>query len=403
MFKKNKTFLFFQLLNSFLVVFLGKLVSVYVEPEVFGTYTLQFSIYTLVFSLFIGPSIQFFKVEISDTISEVKSAEFLVLFSCLIFCSFLFFLFLSMFSFEINSFLLFVVFFTLIINLIFNLSVDYLTIKGKLLRMTYLNSAKNLFTITFFSFFVMFSSVINFNILWGVNLLGFIVSIVVFSDFSKIKFNQITNIKFFFKKNLIFVWPLVLLSFFSWVNNYFDRYVIDYFLNTESVGVYSANYSLGSKFFLLLSPVFLSVLTPKIYSDSSIEKKTQDLKKTIIVYFAIGFILLFFIFHLKDFIGSVFLSNFYKDGFFIIFWAALGFLFFTASSFYDLLLYKTKKTKQILVSNIFSSLVNVLLNILLIDSLGIFGAILSTVVSFLIKLLYSHYVIYKIKNRSTIQ
>ena len=87
--------------------------------------------------------------------------------------------------------------------------------------------------------------------------------------------NHIESFKEFFRKFFLYSSPLIILAFWSWVNTYTDRYIIEYFLDEKSVGLYNANLGLGSKFFLLFYPFFTTLLTPIIFNKeiNTIEKK----------------------------------------------------------------------------------------------------------------------------------
>jgi O-antigen/teichoic acid export membrane protein len=179
----------------------------------------------------------------------------------------------------------------------------------------------------------------------------------------------------------------MILAFWSWINNYFDRFVIEYFLDVKCVGIYNANYAIGSKFFLLLNPFFLTLLTPSIYNSVSINIRKETIKKYSKLYVLTAIPILMSIFFGRDYIGFFLLSKNYESGFYLIFWISLAYFFLTLVYLYETIFYAESLTKVVLFSNIVSAIFNILLNILLVPQYGLNGAILATLISFIIRFL----------------
>ena len=187
------------------------------------------------------------------------------------------------------------------------------------------------------------------------------------------------------------------MGFFVWLVNYIDRFFIDYYNDKELVGIYSANYSLGSKIFILLHPIFLIPLNKIVYGFETKFYKKKKLSKSLRNYLIVSLPILIFCFLFYNFIGNLFLSNNYSEGFVVIPLTAASYLILTISYFIELFFYEFNKTKILLRLNLGIAILNVLLNIILVPSFGIYGAICSTFLAFSFKLLYSYKQFLKIK------
>jgi O-antigen/teichoic acid export membrane protein len=185
----------------------------------------------------------------------------------------------------------------------------------------------------------------------------------------------------------MYAWPLVILAFWNWINNFSDRYIIEFFMDVKDVGIYNANYSLGSKFFILINPLFLSLLMPKIYANTTNEIKKIAINRAVKMYFLVGVPLLILIYYLREPLGLVLLSKEYSSGYYIIFWIAFAYFFLTLTYLYETIFYYNGNTKIILYSNITSAVINIIFNMVLIKLFGLPGAIISMMLSCIVRVL----------------
>jgi O-antigen/teichoic acid export membrane protein len=295
------------------------------------------------------------------------------------------------YKFPKDNYLYLIVLVTIPVNLLFVLLSDFFNIKNDLKLFSLLNITKVLFSLIF----IIFIFTINFKYtngtvyLWIVQLVGFIISIILFLPKYKILYPTIYKISYlnFIKKYLKYAFPLIFLAFWSWINNYFDRFAIEYYMDVNSVGIYNASYSVGSKFFLLLNPFFLTLLTPIVYKNISISTKKKSIKKYSKLYLLISIPILIIIYFTSNYIGLILLSKKYESGFYLIFWVALAYFFMTIVYLYETIFYAEGKTKIILYSNVLSAILNIALNVILIPIYGLVGAFLATLFSFLIRFL----------------
>jgi O-antigen/teichoic acid export membrane protein len=185
--------------------------------------------------------------------------------------------------------------------------------------------------------------------------------------------------------------PLIVMSILSWMINYFDRYAIDFFLDSDEVGIYNASYGLGSRFFLFLSPIFITILTPKIYSNIKLCEKKKILENVLRYYTLISFFLVPVIYFTYDFLGNLLLSDNYSSGFYLIAGINLGYFFLTTCFVFEIIFYSEGTTKYIFYTTLIAALFNILLNIYLIPIYGLTGAMLSSIFTFFIKLMTTIY------------
>jgi len=184
----------------------------------------------------------------------------------------------------------------------------------------------------------------------------------------------------------------MVLAFWTWINTYIDRFVIEYYLSTKEVGIYNANLGLGSKFFLMINPLFLALITQTSFNN---EIKLESRKKHIIKYAKfytiislLGIVILALSYNL---VGKIFLSKNYSDGFYIIFWTALSYFVITLTYFYEIIFYAAKNTKIILIANMIAAIINLSLNLMLIPKLHLIGALIGLMIASVIKFLYVYF------------
>ena len=376
-----------QVINAIIGLVSGKLIALYILPEDFGAYNIQFATYNLVFAILLSPFIQFLKASYNDLLNKIGSRFFINTYICILILSYTLLSSVFYFMYNIKDLKLYLLlFFFMVMANLYSICSDFFIIKSKLTTFSKFSVFKGLFGLLFLSSFIYLGLnwLSNIQLLWAMQIVGALVALLFFSKhYLFFKGTKQIAYRTFFKRYRKFVLPLIFVAFWAWINNFFDRYALEYFLGLNEVGVYNANYGIGSKFFIMLSPIFIVMATPKVYSSVSIKKK----KETIITfgkyYTYIAIIILLIIYFFKDMIGNLLLSEQYKEGFFIVFWIALAFFVYTLTRLYELIFYSEKNTKIILYSNIVSASINIIGNLMLIPVYGMFGAVLATLIGFI--------------------
>ena len=377
-----------QALGALFALIGGKLIALFVSPEDFGTYGIQFATFTFFSTLLIHPVIQYFKTCNTTLIPRIGVRPFITTLIAAIGISFLS---ISYFFYWYDGMIhwpLLVLLFLFLISSSFNSVLnDHLNITKRLIEFSKLGIIRSLSSLTFIAVFFClgFTFISDVNAIWAMHLFGGVVGLLVFGGkyrihFASFKVNYVTFLKKYFR----FGWPLIFLALWTWVNNYFDRYAIEYFFSIEEVGIYSASYGVGSKFFLVLSPIFMIMVTPHVYSLTKKEQKKIELLRYGRVYSIVAIPILIVIYFSRNTIGDLLLSDQYSQGFYLIFWIAFAFYLFTLARLYELYFYSEQKTKIILIANILSAFLNIVLNIILLKPYGLFGAAIATCASFLV-------------------
>ena len=389
---KNRNYvLLAQIVNAIIALLSGKLIAIYIVPEDFGIYNIQFATYTFFATLLIGPFIKFIKATNKTLLPKIGSNPYIITVVVLVTTAYFALIsFLHFYYYLTDMALMVIILFFVIFSAINNILGNYLNVYNKLIAFSKLNVLVSLSSLAFLGafFFLGFSFVKDYQLLWLMQLFGILIGLIFFITQYKF-FKSTFKIAYtsFIKKYYQFAGPLMFLALWAWISNYFDRYAIEYFLSMKEVGIYNASYGVGSKFFLLLSPIFMVLITPLVYDVVKKEKKKKTINKYAFYYVIIAIPILAIVYFLKDLIGNLLLSESYNEGFHIIFWIALAYFILTLSYLFESLFYSEQKTSIILIANIISAIINVVLNIVLIPLYGIVGATIATCLGFAIHFL----------------
>ena len=242
---------------------------------------------------------------------------------------------------------------------------------------------------------------ITYLVLHGFGLFGVVISLLIVKTITfgimlfviisqiGIKLPNFTKIKPY----LVFGLPMLPSYIFVWIINSSDLYVIGYFMDSASVGVYSAAYGIGVTISMFIGPIS-TVLYPtilKLWEENKIEEVKTHLEYSIKYYLMLAIPATFGLSVLaKQFLLALTTSQFIY-GSVLIPLIAVSSIF---SSFYSINMYilaMVKKTKIIGALLMVAAIVNMTLNIIFVPLIGILGAAISTLVSFLILSLLMYY------------
>ncbi|MFZ7135336.1 lipopolysaccharide biosynthesis protein [Avibacterium avium] len=166
-----------------------------------------------------------------------------------------------------------------------------------------------------------------------------------------------------------------------WINNTLNRYIILFFLGINSAGLYIAATKLPS-IINLASTIFQKAWQYSAAKEINSPQKSLFFKNVFNTYKFICFTLCFIIISIIEPLSYFILGkNFFSAWRFIPFLliaATLGCLSTYFGSLYNAL----KENKNLMLSTIYGSIIGFLLNIILIPTLGIFGASISTMLSY---------------------
>lgn len=212
------------------------------------------------------------------------------------------------------------------------------------------------------------------------NAIFFIIGLVVIYSFIKNR-NYVFNVELL-KYALKYSLPLIPHSLSSFIFVFSDRYLIEYFMDLESVGYYSAIFQVAS-LISILAISFNTAWVPWLFEN--LKKKDKEINLFIIkisYLCMIGFILAGGVFAMIiPFLGNIMLTseylNFMKIGYYFI----LGFVFQGIYMIINPYISYVEKTKYQSYFSMLVAVINIVLNILLIPKLGLIGAAISTTVA----------------------
>jgi O-antigen/teichoic acid export membrane protein len=184
---------------------------------------------------------------------------------------------------------------------------------------------------------------------------------------------------------LAFCLPILLLPFIAWVIHSSDRYIIGYFLDIASVGIYSAAYNIGGVVLAFIAPIQF-VLYPTV-------AKLRDEKDFNGVRNYVNYSLKFFlIFTIPSAFGlsilsrdilSIFTKESFTDAHIIVALVSFGCVAYGIHSIFSYILLIENKTKTLGSIMGFGAIFNLGLNIFLVQKIGYEGAAISTLMTFI--------------------
>lgn len=189
------------------------------------------------------------------------------------------------------------------------------------------------------------------------------------------------------KQMLIYSMPMIINAVSWWIANSSDRIMLEYFLSAGAVGIYSVAVKMPS---LLTSVtgiftqawVISSVTEYDSTKDERFYEKTFDLYNFLLVLFASLIILVIKPF-MQIYVGSDFIEAWQYVPYLI-----LGAIFLTYASFFGAIYTAAKKNVSVMLTTLLGASVNIVLNFILIPHIGIQGATIATMISYLIVGIY---------------
>ena len=221
-------------------------------------------------------------------------------------------------------------------------------------------------------------------------LIGGIIVALFINIFHNIKisdesFNKATFLQFF-----MFSWPFIFHGISGNLLGNADRFIIEKYLTINDVGLYTFAYSFGSM--IIFAYVGVSVyMEPQLYKSENLNSFNSKISSFLLYAFSMGLITLFVINVCTDFI----LPHFYKNYNQVLHYIPLIGLSYILYPFYlssNYRLIYTQQTKKIAVLSIISSVINILLNFILIPKFGIYAAVLVTLYSYMIQAILFTYI-----------
>lgn len=196
------------------------------------------------------------------------------------------------------------------------------------------------------------------------------------------------------KELLKYSLPLVPNGLIWWIINVSDRTIITLFLGTAVNGIYAVS----NKFSNILIQIF-NVFNLSWTESASLHIKDQDkniyfsdIFNIIIKLFSSICILLILI---MPILFDLLIGKAYSESYIYIPLLLIGMLFNIIVSFIGSIYVSLKLTKKVATTSFYSGILNIIINLMLVKYIGIYAAILSTILAFMIMSIYRYFDVQK--------
>ncbi|WP_270640916.1 oligosaccharide flippase family protein [Longibaculum muris] len=407
---KNISFITIGTLASKLVVyFMIPLYTAVLTTEEYGSIDLIFTTSSLIMPVL--------SIEISNAVMryllDEKYNENKVIFNCLIILlvSVITFIITSLFLININIFKEFYFYFC--IYYLSNLFNGFLQciVRGKNYVKVY-SFAGIIQTISTVFFNILFLLKFDFKIkgyLMAYSLgaiISFVYLFVIIINNRVIKFNHTSYDKKLMKEMMEYSIPLVPNSLLWWISNSSDKYMLTYFTELSTIGIYSVAYKIPT-ILSILSSIFISAWQISSVEDFGSEKNMKFFNNITNKYLYLTILLTSFILVILKPLCKLMFSNDFYNAWRVIPILLIGYVYYNMSIFLGTIYTASKKTKMVLISTVIGSVINILFNFILIPYLNMYGAALATTVSYILiyiirKIDSKKIMILNLNNRDTI-
>jgi O-antigen/teichoic acid export membrane protein len=190
-----------------------------------------------------------------------------------------------------------------------------------------------------------------------------------------------------------FAFPFIIGGMLAAAVDVADRFILNFFLGKEEVGVYSFSYKIAmimNVFVISFRTAWTPYSMNLFHSGNYKEHFGQTLNKLTALSGLILLLITFFtddLFSIKIF-GSHLINNDYLPGIVILPFVLSGYIFSGIASLYSVYPYISGKSYHFLISDSTAFIINITLNFILIPQLGILGAAAATTLSFLAAAVY---------------
>lgn len=185
----------------------------------------------------------------------------------------------------------------------------------------------------------------------------------------------------------IYGFPLVFLEISSLINDYSDRFLIKYFLDSAQLGIYSVGYNISMYLQgLITAPLWMAVfpIYTKLWETEGRKETEKFLSQLLKYYLCIAILVLFGISLLSEELITILATKKYSGASQIIPLVTSSILIYGVSHIIGAGFHLMKQTKKIALYMVIAALLNIILNLYLIPKYGIMGAAYSTVVSYML-------------------
>jgi len=185
------------------------------------------------------------------------------------------------------------------------------------------------------------------------------------------------------KEMLKYSIPLMFNAISWWITSFSDRVVLDMFFSPSEVGIYSVSAKIPAIVTTLLS-VFTQAWIISAVKDFEKERDTSFFENIFNVYTALLFIMVSLIIVIIKPIIRIYVGREFFDAWYYVPLLLVGSAFLGISNYYGAVYAAAKANLLEIKSTIICAVTNIILNILLIPYLNILGAVIATMLSYII-------------------
>ncbi|KMT23389.1 lipopolysaccharide biosynthesis protein [Clostridium cylindrosporum] len=177
--------------------------------------------------------------------------------------------------------------------------------------------------------------------------------------------------------------PLIPTTIFWWITNVSDRYLVSYMIGSKANGLYAVSYKIPSVI-VLVSGIFMDAWQMSAISEDDSADREKFFTKVFGAYQAIIFISASMLVLLSKFITKILVSSSFYPSWRYIPFLVMATIFSCFVTFLGSIYMVEKKSSLSLVTMVVGAVINVILNLLFIPKIGVNGAALATLISYLV-------------------
>lgn len=184
-----------------------------------------------------------------------------------------------------------------------------------------------------------------------------------------------------FKEMIIYSFPLIANSLFWWIMTYSDKYMLNFILDIDTVGVYTVASKIPSMITTVAS-IFIEAFNIsylKEYEKGTSKMFYNNIFKAFNIFMPLAVSVVLLI--IRPFM-YIYVSDDYYSAIQVIPYLMLGAFFWAYSSFCGAIFSAVKKSNIVMFSSLYGAIGNIILNFILIPLYGMTGAAMATMFSY---------------------
>lgn len=224
-------------------------------------------------------------------------------------------------------------------------------------------------------------------------LYAMIIATVISSLFLAVEGNVISSIlktkinKDLMKKMVIFSIPMIFNAISWWINNFFDRFILEIMMGSSAVGIYSVAAKMPS-LVTTATGIFNQAWTISSINEYDTTRDEKFYSKTFKGYsFLLVIISSFVIMIIKPFM-NIYVGYEFRDSWIYVPLLLIGAIFLSYAEFFAPIYSGAMKNVSIMTTTMIAAISNIVLNCVCIPKMGIQGAVVATMISYFVVALY---------------